>query len=131
MGRGKIEIKRIENATSRQVSFSKRRAGLRKKVHELAVLCDAQVGVVIFSGKGKLFEFCNPPLSMMELIHRYEITTGNTRFQETDRDDEQMLLEITRLRNENEQLEASLRRHTGEDLSSVASGRAQPAATAA
>uniref|UniRef100_A0A0E0AD00 MADS-box domain-containing protein n=1 Tax=Oryza glumipatula TaxID=40148 RepID=A0A0E0AD00_9ORYZ len=83
MGRGKIEMKRIEDATRRQVTFSKRRAGL------------------------------------MELFHRYEITTRNTRLQETNRDDEQMVMEITRLRNEIDQLEASLRRQTGEDLSSV------------
>lgn len=57
MGRGKIEIKRIENANSRQVTFSKRRAGLLKKAQELAILCDAEVAVIIFSNTGKLFEF--------------------------------------------------------------------------
>ncbi|KAK3027771.1 hypothetical protein RJ639_041131 [Escallonia herrerae] len=57
MGRGKIEIKKIENLNSRQVTFSKRRAGLRKKAKELAVLCDAEVGVIIFSSTGKLYEF--------------------------------------------------------------------------
>ncbi|KAM0950808.1 putative transcription factor MADS-type1 family [Dioscorea sansibarensis] len=60
MGRGKIEIKRIENTTNRQVTFSKRRQGLLKKAHELAVLCDAQLGLVIFSHSGKLFEYCSP-----------------------------------------------------------------------
>ncbi|KAK4743851.1 hypothetical protein SAY87_010163 [Trapa incisa] len=38
MGRGKIEIKRIEKANSRQVTFSKRRNGLLKKARELAIL---------------------------------------------------------------------------------------------
>ncbi|CAL0329419.1 unnamed protein product [Lupinus luteus] len=57
MGRGKIEIKKIENANSRQVTFSKRRTGLLKKAHELAILCDAEVAVIIFSNTGKLFEF--------------------------------------------------------------------------
>ncbi len=57
MGRGKIEIKKIENATSRQVTFSKRRGGLLKKAHELAVLCDAEVALIVFSSTGKLFEF--------------------------------------------------------------------------
>nr|CAD1838838.1 unnamed protein product [Ananas comosus var. bracteatus] len=42
MGRGKIEIKRIENTTSRQVTFCKRRNGLLKKAYELSVLCDAR-----------------------------------------------------------------------------------------
>ncbi len=57
MGRGKIEIKRIENPTNRQVTFSKHRGVLLKKTHELVVLCDAKVALIIFSSIGKLFEF--------------------------------------------------------------------------
>ncbi|GFP83157.1 mads-box protein defh21 [Phtheirospermum japonicum] len=65
MGRGKIEVKRIENNTSRQVTFLKRRAGLMKKTHELSVLCDAQIGLIVFSNKGKLTEYCTPPLRLL------------------------------------------------------------------
>lgn len=50
-------MKRIENATSRQVTFSKRRNGLLKKAFELSVLCDAEVALIIFSPRGKLYEF--------------------------------------------------------------------------
>ncbi|KAJ7538646.1 hypothetical protein O6H91_11G058000 [Diphasiastrum complanatum] len=70
MGRGKIEIKRIENATSRQVTFSKRRGGLLKKAHELAVLCDAQVALIIFSNTGKLFEYAS---SRYEVAHNFSV----------------------------------------------------------
>ena len=59
MVRGKTEMKRIENTTSRQVTFSKRRGGLLKKAFELSVLCDAEVALIIFSSKGKLYEFSN------------------------------------------------------------------------
>ncbi|AQL06234.1 Agamous-like MADS-box protein AGL14 [Zea mays] len=59
MVRGKTELKRIENATSRQVTFSKRRNGLLKKAFELSVLCDAEVGLVVFSPRGKLYEFAS------------------------------------------------------------------------
>ncbi|KAI3869703.1 hypothetical protein MKX03_011900 [Papaver bracteatum] len=69
MGRGKIEIKRIENATSRQVTFSKRRAGLLKKAQELSVLCDAEVALIIFSSTGKLFEFSSS--GMKRTLSRY------------------------------------------------------------
>ncbi|XP_022756854.1 agamous-like MADS-box protein AGL15 [Durio zibethinus] len=69
MGRGKIEIKRIENANSRQVTFSKRRAGLLKKAKELAILCDAEVAVIIFSNTGKLFEFSSS--GMKKTLARY------------------------------------------------------------
>lgn len=59
MGRVKVEIKKIENTSSRQVTFTKRRGGLLKKAKELAVLCDAEVGVIVFSGTGKLYEFAS------------------------------------------------------------------------
>ncbi|XP_075507934.1 MADS-box transcription factor 23-like [Primulina tabacum] len=72
MGRGKIAIKRIDNSTSRQVTFSKRRSGLLKKAKELAILCDAEVGVIIFSSTGKLNEFSNS--SMKSIIERYNGT---------------------------------------------------------
>ncbi|CAN8256422.1 unnamed protein product [Cochlearia groenlandica] len=70
MGRGKIEIKRIDNANSRQVTFSKRRAGLLKKAHELSVLCDAEVAVIVFSKSGKLFEFSSTG-GMKKTLLRY------------------------------------------------------------
>lgn len=59
MGRGKIEIKRIENKTSRQVTFCKRRNGLLKKAYELAILCDAEIALIVFSSRGRLYEFSN------------------------------------------------------------------------
>lgn len=57
MVRGKTQMKRIENTTSRQVTFSKRRSGLLKKAFELSVLCDAEVALMVFSPTGKLYEF--------------------------------------------------------------------------
>ncbi|MBA0707692.1 hypothetical protein Golax_019721, partial [Gossypium laxum] len=57
MGRGRVQLKRIENKINRQVTFSKRRSGLLKKAHEISVLCDAQVALMVFSSKGKLFEY--------------------------------------------------------------------------
>ncbi|KAJ6895087.1 hypothetical protein NC651_021541 [Populus alba x Populus x berolinensis] len=59
MGRGKIVIRRIDNSTSRQVTFSKRRNGLLKKAKELSILCDAEIGVIIFSSTGKLYDYAN------------------------------------------------------------------------
>jgi hypothetical protein len=59
MGRGKVQLKRIENKINRQVTFSKRRNGLLKKAHEISVLCDAEVAVIVFSPKGKLYEYAS------------------------------------------------------------------------
>ncbi|KAJ0267278.1 MADS-box protein AGL72 [Hirschfeldia incana] len=69
MVRGKIQIKKIENTTSRQVTFSKRRKGLFKKAHELSVLCDAQVAAIIFSQKGRLYDFASSDIQ--KTIKRY------------------------------------------------------------
>ncbi|XP_050148654.1 MADS-box transcription factor 23-like [Malus sylvestris] len=59
MGRGKIVIRRIDNSTSRQVTFSKRRSGLLKKAKELSILCDAEVGLIVFSGTGRLYDYAS------------------------------------------------------------------------
>ncbi|XP_024373432.1 agamous-like MADS-box protein AGL11 isoform X2 [Physcomitrium patens] len=112
MGRGKIEIKKIENPTSRQVTFSKRRGGLLKKAHELAVLCDAEVALIIFSSTGKLFEFASSG-SMRDILERYSKcpdgvqTTGNVDF---------MGREVVKLRQQLERMQHSQRQMLGEDL---------------
>ncbi|XP_061348622.1 MADS-box protein SVP-like [Gastrolobium bilobum] len=67
MARRKIKIKKIDNVTARQVTFSKRRRGIFKKAEELSVLCDAEVGLVIFSATGKLFEY--PSSSNWQVRH--------------------------------------------------------------
>ncbi|RIA03971.1 hypothetical protein BRARA_K01743 [Brassica rapa] len=69
-GRGKIEIKRIENTTNRQVTFCKRRNGLLKKAYELSVLCDAEVTLIVFSSRGRLYEYSNN--SVKGTIERYK-----------------------------------------------------------
>ncbi|KAF7123902.1 hypothetical protein RHSIM_Rhsim12G0024300 [Rhododendron simsii] len=57
MGRKKVEMKRIEDKSTRQVTFSKRRGGLIKKARDLSVLCDVQVALIVFSSRGKPYEF--------------------------------------------------------------------------
>lgn len=64
MVRGKTQMRRIENTTSRQVTFSKRRNGLLKKAFELSVLCDVEVALIVFSPTGKLYEFSNAGYSL-------------------------------------------------------------------
>ncbi|KAH8959621.1 hypothetical protein BDL97_06G086700 [Sphagnum fallax] len=69
MGRVKLEIKKIENPTNRQVTYSKRRSGLIKKAYELSVLCDIDVGLIMFSPSGKLTQYCN--CSIEDVIARF------------------------------------------------------------
>ncbi|CAL5358273.1 unnamed protein product [Camellia sinensis] len=75
MVRQRIQIKKIDNVTSRQVTFSKRRKGLFKKAQELSTLCDAEIALIVFSATGKLFEFSSS--SMRQVIERHNLESGN------------------------------------------------------
>ncbi|PON46892.1 MADS-box transcription factor [Trema orientale] len=70
MGRVKLQIKRIESTTNRQVTFSKRRNGLIKKAYELSVLCDVDVALIMFSPSGRV-SFFSGNKSIEEILARY------------------------------------------------------------
>ncbi|PKU60077.1 agamous-like MADS-box protein AGL65 [Dendrobium catenatum] len=53
MGRVKLTIKRLESMNRRQITYSKRRAGIAKKATELSVLCDIDILLLMFSPTGK------------------------------------------------------------------------------
>ncbi|WZZ91730.1 MADS-box protein FLOWERING LOCUS C isoform X2 [Brassica napus] len=70
MGRKKLEIKPIENKSSRQVTFSKRRNGLIEKARQLSVLCDASVALLVVSASGKLYSFSSG-VNLVKILDRY------------------------------------------------------------
>nr|AHY82602.1 flowering locus C [Brassica juncea] len=70
MGRKKLEIKRIENKSSRQVTFSKRRNGLIEKARQLSVLCDASVALLVVSASGKLYNFSSGD-NLVKILDQY------------------------------------------------------------
>ncbi|CAN6854333.1 unnamed protein product, partial [Brassica oleracea] len=118
MGRGKIEIKKIENKTSRQVTFSKRRNGLIKKTRELSVLCDAHIGLIVFSATGKLTQYCSEHSNMPQLIDRY-LTKEGLQLPDLNDDRDDLRHEIEILRRETCKLELRLRPYHGHDLASI------------
>ncbi|KAL7000221.1 hypothetical protein U1Q18_001369, partial [Sarracenia purpurea var. burkii] len=59
MGRNKLSVRRIENPASRQIIYSKRKDGIVKKANELSVLCDTDVGLIMFSPTGRLTSFAS------------------------------------------------------------------------
>ncbi|KAJ6692038.1 MADS BOX PROTEIN [Salix purpurea] len=118
MGRGKIEIKKIENANSRQVTFSKRRAGLLKKAQELAILCDAEVAVIVFSNTGKLFEFSSS--SMKRTLSRYSKLLNSPEQPKIEYNAEKPdLREVDVLKEEISKLQVKQLRLSGKDLAGL------------
>ncbi|KAI3445074.1 hypothetical protein Pfo_001739 [Paulownia fortunei] len=117
MGRGKIEIKQIENANSRQVTFSKRRAGLFKKARELAILCEAEVAVIIFSSTGKMFEFSSS--DMKEILTRFNKCLESRQMPAVEYKPEQVPKEVNDLKQEMEKLNLKLLQLLGKDLTGM------------
>ncbi|KAI3800485.1 hypothetical protein L1987_28576 [Smallanthus sonchifolius] len=115
MVRGKTQMRRIENATSRQVTFSKRRNGLLKKAFELSVLCDAEVALIIFSPRGKLYEFASS--SIKETIERYRSQVKDVQtYTSSVEDVEHLKNETAIMAKKVELLEVAKRKILGESL---------------
>ncbi|XP_004512094.1 agamous-like MADS-box protein TM6 isoform X2 [Cicer arietinum] len=112
MGRGKIEIKLIENPTNRQVTYSKRRNGIFKKAHELSVLCDAKVSLIMFSKNNKMHEYITPGLSTKKIIDQYQKTVGDIDLWRSHY--EKMLENLKKLKDINNKLRRQIRHRIGE-----------------
>lgn len=120
MGRGKVELKRIENNINRQVTFSKRRSGLFKKAREISVLCDADVALIVFSAKAKLTEYSTQP-RMEKILERYERQSYEERQIVTNDQapNENWAVEHERLKARMEVLQRNQRNFMGEELENL------------
>ncbi|WOH11972.1 hypothetical protein DCAR_0831468 [Daucus carota subsp. sativus] len=118
-GRGKIEIKRIESTTNRQVTFCKRRNGLLKKAYELSVLCDAEIALIVFSNRGRLYEYANN--SVKGTIERYKKTSSDTpnTASVSEANAQYYQQEASKLRRDISKIQQDNRHMMGEALSSL------------
>ncbi|KAL6493065.1 Floral homeotic protein [Orobanche gracilis] len=116
MARGKIQIRKIENQTNRQVTYSKRRNGLFKKAHELTVLCDAKVSIIMISNTQKLHEYISPTITTKQVFDQYQKAVGvdlwNSHY-------EKMQRHLQKLKEINMNLRKEIRQRMGESLNDL------------
>ena len=67
MGRKKINITRISDERTRQVTFTKRKFGLMKKAYELSVLCGCEIALMIFNSNDRLFQYASSDMDKVLL----------------------------------------------------------------
>lgn len=115
-----MQLKRIENKINRQVTFSKRRSGLLKKAHEISVLCDAEVALIVFSTKGKLFEYSTDSC-MERILERYErYCYADRQLQANEIEPNgNWTLEYSKLKARMEVLQRNQKHFMGEDLADL------------
>ncbi|KAK7342848.1 hypothetical protein VNO80_25804 [Phaseolus coccineus] len=65
MGRRKIQIAKVKDPNTRQITFSKRRTGLFKKANELSIMCGAKIAIVVFSPGNKPYSFSHPGVHLV------------------------------------------------------------------
>nr|QSB37192.1 floral homeotic protein PMADS 1 [Paeonia suffruticosa] len=116
MARGKIQIKRIENNTNRQVTYSKRRNGLFKKANELTVLCDAKVSIIMFSSTGKYHEYISPSTTHKEMYDHYQQAKPCDLWSSHY---EKMQEKLNKLKEVNSRLRREIRYRIGESLNDL------------
>ncbi|KAL0351808.1 UNVERIFIED_CONTAM: Floral homeotic protein DEFICIENS [Sesamum calycinum] len=116
MARGKIQIKKIENQTNRQVTYSKRRNGLFKKAHELTVLCDARVSIIMISSTQKLHEYISPSTSTKQVFDQYQKAVGVDLWSSHY---EKMQEHLKKLKDVNRNLRREIRQRMGESLNDL------------
>lgn len=119
MGRGKIQIKKIENTTSRQVTFCKRKNGLLKKAYELSLLCDAEVALLIFSTSGRLYEFANKSVSATTERYMRTYAENMPQSRALYPDCHHWQEEVRKLTQQRDSLTNSIRQIMGEGLESL------------
>lgn len=107
-------MRRIENPVHRQVTFCKRRMGLLKKAKELSVLCEADIGVIVISPHGKIYELATNG-NMGSLIERYKGSNTEAQAESSNQNKPQVIQqEVLLLRQEIDLLQKGLRYMYGE-----------------
>nr|XP_016491827.1 PREDICTED: agamous-like MADS-box protein AGL65 isoform X1 [Nicotiana tabacum] len=79
MGRVRINIRRLETSSNRQVTYCKKRSGILKKAKEISVLCDIDILLLMFSPTGKPTLFQGERSNFDEIIAKFAQLTPQER----------------------------------------------------
>ncbi|XP_075497070.1 uncharacterized protein LOC142534052 isoform X1 [Primulina tabacum] len=77
MGREKMKMKKIEDISARQVTFSKRRKGMFKKARELSTLCDAEVAAHVVSPAGRLHNYASSKIE--DILRKFSMQSDEEK----------------------------------------------------
>ncbi|CAI9093890.1 OLC1v1029483C1 [Oldenlandia corymbosa var. corymbosa] len=69
-GRQRVDMVKMTNKNSLQVTFSKRRVSLFKKASELCTLTRSEIAIMVFSPGSKVYSFGSPSVS--QILEKYE-----------------------------------------------------------
>ncbi|KAJ4976117.1 hypothetical protein NE237_001223 [Protea cynaroides] len=70
-GRKKVTIEKLKSPVARLETFSRRKKGLIKKANELSILCNSDVGLIMFSPSGNLTSFASHGSSLEDVFIRF------------------------------------------------------------
>ena len=82
MGKRKIEISKIKNKLTSQITYYKRKKGLIKKAMELSLLCEVDFFLVIVDHKGRLSVTCSKT-EIQEFIRKNILNMNNRIIKES------------------------------------------------
>jgi hypothetical protein len=85
IGKRGVEVKEIEDPHKKQVTFCKRKMGIVNKACEMAIFCDANIGIIIFSNGGNPFTIGSPNIN-----HVIKIYLDNPVYMDQIEDSENM-----------------------------------------
>ncbi|XP_075106816.1 agamous-like MADS-box protein AGL65, partial [Nicotiana tabacum] len=77
--RVRINIRRLETSSNRQVTYCKKRSGILKKAKEISVLCDIDILLLMFSPTGKPTLFQGERSNFDEIIAKFAQLTPQER----------------------------------------------------
>nr|XP_018682855.1 PREDICTED: agamous-like MADS-box protein AGL9 homolog [Musa acuminata subsp. malaccensis] len=120
MGRGRVELKRIENKINRQVTFAKRRNGLLKKFSDIPMpVCSYCKCDLISSPSLSRLQYSEPSIStcMLRTLERYQkCNYGAPETNIISRETQSSQQEYLKLKARVDGLQRSQRNLLGEDL---------------